>query len=76
MYASNRFRLRAERVVRDALGVVVWRIVEVDTSGIPGAPGGRCLLLDGAPGVRRVWNYPGGWERLPAAELVALISAP
>lgn len=72
MFGSNQFRVRASRVVRDALGGVVWRVVEVDTTGLPGTRGDACLLFDGGQGVRRVWNYPAAWDRLSDADLIAL----
>lgn len=72
MFGGNLFRVRVSRVVHDTCGHVVWRVAEVDTTGMPGARGDACLLFDGAQGVRRVWRYPAAWDSLPDAELVAL----
>ena len=76
MFGSNQFRVRASRVISDPAGFVVWRVVEVDTAGLPGAPGDACLLFDGPQGVRRVWHYTAGWHALSDAELLALSEAP
>ena len=72
MFGSNHFRVRTSRVIRDPAGFVVWRVVEVDTTGLPGARRDACLLFDGAQGVRRVWHYPANWDTLSDAELLAL----
>jgi hypothetical protein len=72
VFGSNRFRVRGSRLVREPETGALWHVVEVDTTGLPGARGAACLLFDGTPGVRRVWNYPADWAALPDAELVRL----
>lgn len=49
-----------------------WLVREVDAQAVPGARGARCLLFEGEGVIRRVWNYPSDWSRLPASELVSL----
>ena len=49
-----------------------WDVRELDSRDVPGARSDRCLVFENHQRVRRVWNYPGEWTTLPAAELLAL----
>lgn len=41
-----------------------WSVHEVDTTGVPGARGGRCLIVESEHVVRRIWSYPPNWASL------------
>lgn len=49
-----------------------WTVREVPGDRVPAARGPGCLVFESAAAVRRVWNYPGRWRALSAAELVDL----
>ena len=59
------------RVFVDGSGVE-WEVLEVDGTEVPAARGERCLIFRSPAAVRRVWNYPGTWTAMSAAELVDL----
>jgi hypothetical protein len=61
--------VRAERVVHGARDER-WVVREVDARAVPGAQGERCLILENHDRVRRLWNYPAGWSRLPDETLI------
>ena len=49
-----------------------WSVREVETAGVPGARGPRCLLFTRESCIRRVWDFPADWRTLDTAELAAL----
>ena len=51
---------------------VAWRVVETDTTGVPGATGSHCLVFLCAGLARRVWKYPADWRTLSPLELELL----
>lgn len=57
-------------VVVDRSGVE-WTVREVDTPQ-PWARRARCLVLNSRECVRRIWDYPDGWRKLDADELLRL----
>jgi hypothetical protein len=70
---SSRFGDReVPRVVYCDADGTRWQVREVDAHAVPGARGHRCLLFEGEGVVRRVWNYPADWARLPPSDLVSL----
>jgi hypothetical protein len=62
----------ARRTVLDPDTGRAWEVSELDARALPAARGATCLLFDGERAVRRVWAFPGDWQRLPDAELLAL----
>ena len=64
--------LHSHRVVTQAERV--WIVREADTSLAPDAPGEQCLLCESALSVRRTWQYPREWARLPDRELLKLFA--
>ena len=62
--------LYSHRVVTQAERV--WIVREADMTLSPDAPGNQCLLCESALTVRRTWEYPREWARLPDGELLKL----
>ncbi len=52
------------------------RVAEIDTRGVPGALGTRCLICETDRAIRRIWNYPADWSRIEDGKLLALFDAP
>jgi hypothetical protein len=61
----------AERAVYDGYGEE-WLVRELDATGLPGARRPRCLIFENHHVVRRVWHYPGDWQMISDATLLAL----
>jgi len=55
----------------DAHGIA-WSVRELDSSHTPGAPTSVSLICESPALVRRVWRFPGEWQRLSDAEVLAL----
>jgi len=51
-----------------------WRVYEVSTLAVPGAPVPRCLIFDSDAVVRRCWIYPADWAKLDDEALWTLLS--
>ena len=64
------------RVVRDHTTGRKWRVWVADTRRVPGAPGASCLLFDTGDCVRRVWQVPDDWGRMPPEALLRLAETP
>jgi hypothetical protein len=79
MHSMQDNRDHVERGSREALSRIVmdaqgneWVVHEVDTPQA-WAHGNRCLIFSSPAIVRRVWNYPNGWVRLSARDLLDLL---
>jgi hypothetical protein len=55
---------------------VAWTVRELDTRGVPGARGPRCLVFEHPELVRRLWTYPVTWTALSDAALLRLVDQP
>lgn len=64
--------LAGERHVQDSCGIT-WRVREMDTRGLPGARGERCLVFDSGRAMRRSWVVPDEWRTLGHDALLALV---
>jgi hypothetical protein len=64
------------RVLRDHTTGRKWRVWVADTRRVPGAPGASCLLFDTGDCVRRVWQVPDDWGRMPPEALLRLAESP
>ena len=64
------------RVLRDHTTGRKWRVWVADTRRVPGAPGATCLLFDTGDCVRRVWQVPDDWSRMPPEALLRLAESP
>ena len=64
------------RVLRDHTTGRKWRVWVADTRRVPGAPGATCLLFDTGDCVRRVWQVPDDWSRMPPEALLRLAETP
>ncbi len=64
------------RVLRDHTTGRKWRVWVADTRRVPGAPGATCLLFDTGDCVRRVWQVPDDWSRMPTDALLRLAETP
>ena len=64
------------RVLRDHTTGRKWRVWVADTRRVPGAPGATCLLFDTGDCVRRVWQVPDDWSRMPPDALLRLAETP
>lgn len=53
-----------------------WRVHEQDTGSHSWAAGRLCLIFDAADVVRRVWDVPAEWYRLPDDALLTLMEQP
>jgi len=51
-----------------------WRVYEVSTLAVPGAPVPRCLIFDSDAVVRRCWTYPDNWAGLDDQALWSLLA--
>jgi len=51
-----------------------WHVREINAAGVPGSRGERCLIFDSDMSVRRVWDYPAGWNELSDDDLWRLAS--
>ena len=60
-------------VVRDGERVL---IAEADARGVPGGSRASCLICDSERSIRRLWNFPDDWQRMPDEKLLALFDAP
>jgi hypothetical protein len=49
-----------------------WSVHEVAAGLVPWAKGPRCLLFGSESAIRRVWDYPAGWQALSDTELELL----
>lgn len=54
---------------------IEWRVLERDTTLVPGAIADRCLVFLSSGLARRVWRYPSRWQALSAIELELLSEA-
>jgi hypothetical protein len=52
-----------------------WSVREVDAETVPGGRGVRCLVFTSSGSIRRVWQYPAAWRRLPDAGMAELLQA-
>ncbi len=59
-----------ERVLQG--GDEMWTVREVSAHTVPGARAERCLICESSSIVRRLWDYPEGWQHMSDDELLGI----